>query len=221
MTITLYGANLSPFVRKVQILLAEKGIDYEQEQISPFNAPDWFADISPMGKIPVLRDSSVGPDATLPDSSVICAYLERKYPEPALYPDDLFLGARARWIEEYSDTALAETIGSPFFYALVVRRLMGQEPDLEAAENATRNLQPPRFAHLDGELAGKEFFVGGALSIADISVASMFVNYNLAGGELDAAAYPNLAGFIERMYARPTVAPLLAGGQKFLAGALK
>jgi glutathione S-transferase len=169
----------------------------------------------------VLRDTSAGPDATLPDSSVICSYLEKTHPEPALYPADPFDGARARWIEEFSDTGLAETIGSPFFYALVVRRLMGEEPDREAADNAVKNLQPPRFAYLDGELAGREYFVGDTVSIADIAVAAMLVNFKLAGGELEAGRYPNLAGFLERMYARPSIAPLIAAGEKFLAGALK
>ena len=66
-----------------------------------------------MGKVPVIRDSAMGSDATLPDSSVICAYLEKKQPNPALYPGEPFSLARALWYEEYADTALAETIGLP------------------------------------------------------------------------------------------------------------
>jgi len=97
MSITVYGSGLSPYARKVMICLAEKGVDYANEAISSFAAPDWFADISPLGKIPVIRDEDVGPDATLPDSSIICSYLEGKYPQPALYPDDPFDRARAQW----------------------------------------------------------------------------------------------------------------------------
>ena len=36
MSLTLYGAPLSPFVRKVRLLLAEKGLDYQLEAIAPF-----------------------------------------------------------------------------------------------------------------------------------------------------------------------------------------
>lgn len=221
MTITIYGSDLSPYTRKALVCLIEKGVAFENEQINPFGAPEWFGEISPMAKIPVLRDTSVGPDATLPDSSVICAYLEQKHPEPALVPGDPFERARARWIEEYSDTALSETIGSPFFYALVVRRLMGQDADRETAEDAVQNKMPPRFAYLNGELDGKEYFVGDSLSIADIAVASQFVNFKLAGGELDAGLYPNLASFVERLHARPSIEPFVSGGQEFLSGALK
>ena len=94
----IYGMKGSPFVRKVQVVLAEKGLPYDFEMASPFPAPDWFVAINPAKRIPVLRDRSVGAEGvagTIPDSSAICAYLERKYPRPALYPQDDFAFARA------------------------------------------------------------------------------------------------------------------------------
>ena len=42
MSLTLYGAPLSPFVRKVRLLLAEKGLDYQLEAIAPFGQPAWY-----------------------------------------------------------------------------------------------------------------------------------------------------------------------------------
>ncbi len=78
MSLTLYGAPLSPFVRKVRLLLAEKGLDYQLEAIAPFGQPAWYREISPLGRIPALRDG----DLALADSSVICQYLEERYPEP-------------------------------------------------------------------------------------------------------------------------------------------
>ena len=87
--IVIYGMHASPFVRKALIAAAEKGIDAELEETSPFAPPDWFLEINPARRIPVMRDHSVGTEGaagTLPDSSAICAYLEKKKPEPALYP---------------------------------------------------------------------------------------------------------------------------------------
>ena len=81
----LYGVNGSPFVRKALVVLEEKTLPYETERmvsVSP-KSPELLA-LHPMGKIPVLRDG----DVVVPDSSVICAYLEKKYPAPAIYPDD-------------------------------------------------------------------------------------------------------------------------------------
>ena len=67
----IYGMKGSPFVRKVQVVLAEKGLPYDFEMASPFPAPDWFVAINPAKRIPVLRDRSVGAEGvagTIPDS---------------------------------------------------------------------------------------------------------------------------------------------------------
>src|SRR5262247_1015064 len=95
----LYGANASPFVRRVRVVLAEKGIAYEHDPVVPFGAPPEFKQISPLGRIPAFRDG----DRTLADSSVICAYLERRFPTPALYPSEPYDYARSLWFEEYVD----------------------------------------------------------------------------------------------------------------------
>ena len=115
MSLTVYGSPLSPFVRKVRVTLAEKGLEYTLKDVNIFPAPDWFEDISPLKRIPVLRDEEVGKEATLPDSSVICAYLERKKPDPALYPKESFAYGRALWFEEYADSEMASAIGMGTF----------------------------------------------------------------------------------------------------------
>ena len=89
--LVIYGSPVSPFVRKVAGLCITKGVAYEVEPVNVFDPPQWFRDISPMKRIPVLRDRSVaeeGVAGTLPDSSAICAYIEKKHPAPALYPAD-------------------------------------------------------------------------------------------------------------------------------------
>ena len=79
MDLLLYGAPLSPFVRKVEVVLREKALDFEMENISmPF--PDWYTEISPARRMPALRDrdiSAEGPNGVIPDSSAILVYLER------------------------------------------------------------------------------------------------------------------------------------------------
>ena len=110
MSFILYGAPLSPFVRKADIFLREKGAAFELESVNIMPMPDWFKEISPARRIPVLRDTSIGTEGTagtLPDSSAICAYLERKLPEPPLYPRDPFEYGRAVWLEEFCDSELA------------------------------------------------------------------------------------------------------------------
>jgi|MudIll2142460700_1097286.scaffolds.fasta_scaffold86256_2 glutathione S-transferase len=217
--LVIYGLKGSPFVRKVQVFLAEKGLDYAFEVASPFPAPDWFVEISPAKRIPVLRDRSVGTEGvagTIPDSSAICAYLERKYPEPALYPRAAFDYGRALWFEEYADSELASRVGLGLFRPLVMAKLFGKEPDVDRARKTLHEDLPPLFDYLERSIANRQFLVGDTFGIADISVASQFVNFNHAGAKLDASRWAALAAYVQRLHARPSFAACIEAERKLL-----
>src|SRR4026208_1613599 len=112
----VYGVNLSPYVRKVRIVLAEKNVPYELDPVIPVNVSPEYKKISPLGKIPAFEDGG----RYLPDSSVICAYPERKPPTPPLYPSDPYEYGRALWFEEYADTALMAEIGPKIFFQKLI-----------------------------------------------------------------------------------------------------
>src|ERR1035437_10120300 len=114
------AAICPPFVRKIRVLLFEKGVDYTLEPIDPFRQPPDFAEISPLKRIPVLRDSVVPEPNTLPDSSVIADYLENKFLTPALYPTVPLARARALWFEEYMDGGVFPVMGPGLFFERVV-----------------------------------------------------------------------------------------------------
>ena len=113
---TVYGINLSPFVRKVRVALAEKGVPYDLDPVIPVNVSAEFRKLSPLGKVPAYRDG----DRTLADSSVICAYLERIHANPPLYPADPYDYARALWFEEYADGGLTPIVGPKIFFQKII-----------------------------------------------------------------------------------------------------
>ncbi len=197
--IIIHGANGSPFVRKVKVALAEKSVPYQQEPLIPFGVSDEYRAKSPLGKIPCLEDG----DFVLPDSSCIIAYLEKKYPSPALMPSDPEQYGRALWYEEYGDSKLIEVIAPVFFERFIKKMLMQQEAD-EARVQATLELQPPVFDYLEGEVADREYLAGGQFSVADIAIASPFVNLQLGGVDLDASRWPRLADYVQRVFSRPS-----------------
>jgi glutathione S-transferase len=215
MALIVYGSSLSPFVRKVRVVLAEKGLDYTLEQINPFAPPDWFIEISPLKRIPVLRDTERPEPNTLPDSSVICAYLEGKWPTPALYPADPFERAQALWFEEYADTELFHSL-IPVFFQRVVRRLSGSECDESIVKETLTAKTPLAFEYLETSIRGRQYFVGDAFSIADIAVAAKLVNFEHAGEKIDASRWPELARFARDMHERPSFANCIAKEQSFL-----
>jgi glutathione S-transferase len=194
----LHGVSPSPFVRKVRVALAEKGIAYHQVPVMPFAASEEFLAMSPLRKIPVYQEG----DFTLPDSSAILAYLERVQPKPPLYPADARQFARALWYEEYADTKLVELIGAVFFNR-VVAKIIGQAPDEAAIAKGLAGL-PAAFDYLERELGDREVLAGTLFSVADIAVSSMLVNLAHAGETVDPNRWPGFAAYIARNHARPS-----------------
>ncbi len=196
----IHGVNASPFVRKVLVALAEKGIAYEQKPVMPFNQSKEFYEISPLGKIPVYQDG----EFTLPDSSCIIAYLERTQPKPALYPSDPQEFGRALWYEEYSDSKLTEAVGPVFFQRAVRKRFFKQEPDEELVQKQLKEVVPPIFDYLESQVREGQPLVGAHFSIADLAVGSIFANFKHGGEQVDAGRWPKLAEFVERTHSRPS-----------------
>jgi glutathione S-transferase len=206
----LYGANPSPFVRKVKVFLAEKNLPFEQEQTSPFPPSAEFRKLSPLGRIPAFSDDG----KVLADSSIICAYLERIHPQPALYPADAYDYARALWFEEYADGGLAPIIGSKMFFNKVVGPLlMKTNFDEQLFRKAEQEELPPMFSYLEGELKG-DYLVGNSLTIGDLGIGSQFVNLLLSGVTPDAGKWPKLAAYLNRIHSRPSFKSLIDGDKK-------
>lgn len=204
MALMVYGSTISPFVRKVRVVLAEKGLEYKIDPVNPFSPPPEFLAISPLKRIPAFRDTDLPEPNHLSDSSVICDYLEHKYPKPALYPSDPYQRARALWFEEYADSVVAQNVGAGLFFERVVKKILKSQPDEAVCQVTLTQKLPPLFDYLEKEIAGKEFLAGGMFSIADISVATMLVNFEHVGESIDAARWPGLAAFVKRIHARPS-----------------
>jgi len=97
--VKLYDAARCPFCARVRIALTEKGLDHERVEIDLRNRPDWIYDLNPTGKVPVVDDGFV-----LPESAVIMEYLDDRYPEQPLLPDDPKSRAVARkWVFRFDD----------------------------------------------------------------------------------------------------------------------
>ena len=195
--VQIIGSYLSPYVRKVLIVLHHKRIEYEIDPIVPFYGDDRFAKLSPLRRIPVLIDG----DVVLSDSSVICQYLEDRWPEPTVFPEDVADRARARWLEEFADTRMGDVFIWRYFNQLVIRRFVwGEETDGALVAKTLAEDIPEVLGYLEA-LAPADGFLFGPLSIADISVATFFRNAAFARFSIDAARWPRTAAFVARVLA--------------------
>ncbi|GLQ93845.1 glutathione S-transferase family protein [Dyella acidisoli] len=197
---TIIGNYISPYVRKVLVCMDLKGLDYQIDPITPFIGNDDFSRLSPLRRIPVLIDGEL----VLNDSSVICQYLEDKHPQPALYPSDIAQRAKARWLEEYADTHLADLLIWRLFYQLAVRRYVFQEPTDETIVQHAREVQiPAALDYLETQLP-VDGFIFGELSIADIAIACYFRTASFVRYVVDAQRWTRTAAFVQRMLALPS-----------------
>jgi glutathione S-transferase len=220
--LVIYGSPVSPFVRKVAGVCLFKDVAYEIEAVNVFDPPQWFRDISPMKRIPVLRDRSVAQEGlagTIPDSSAICAFIEKKHPAPALYPEDPMALGEALFIEEFADTSLAMAGGLGIFRPIFFAISKGEEPGLDKAREAWANQLPPVFDVLEARLGGRAFFAGDALSIADITVACVLMQIALVA-ETPLDRWPGLAAHFAAMRALPAIARPYAAAEKMVRKAL-
>jgi glutathione S-transferase len=194
------GNHVSPYVRKVLVALALKGIDYRIDPIVPFFGNDRFAEISPLRRIPVMIDG----DLALCDSTVICEYLDDAYPERPLKPADPADRARARWIEEFADSRLGDLMIWRLFFQKRVRPFVFREPTDEALVARTLETDlPDALDYLEPLMPASGWLFEGRPGIAEISLASFFRNAEFADWTPDAARWPSLAALIARTTALP------------------
>lgn len=202
----LYGVSLSPFVRKVRAVLALKSIEYELVNVMPGAIDAEFQAKSPLSKIPVWEEG----DFALPDSSVICAYLERVVPSPAVYPADARAFAKTLFWEEYADTRMVDS-GTPVFFQRIVRaKVFKQPPDDEIVRRHVEEVLPPVFDQLEALFIGRDRADPTELSLGNLAIWSPFVNLEHADFELDGAMWPGLARFLESFGEHPVLAKIVA-----------
>jgi len=156
----LISFKLCPFVQRSVITLLEKGADFDITYIDLGNPPEWFREISPLGKVPVMR---VG-DAVLFESAVIMEYLDEVNP-PSLHPADPLRKAQNRaWIE------VASTLFMNLFQMLTAK----EETAFEEQRQALRE----KLDRVAGQVAGP-FFNADQFQLIDAAWAPLFMRLNL------------------------------------------
>ncbi|WP_236170791.1 glutathione S-transferase family protein [Pseudomonas pseudonitroreducens] len=214
MSLVVFGAPLSPFVRKVRLFAAEKGFDYQLENVNPFNQPDWYRELNPLRRVPAIRDG----DFTLADSSVICHYLEDRDPQRApLCGKDAQARARINWLEKYADYELAPLTTFTVFRNRLLKPLMGKVCDEMAVKGAMQEKLPEHFDYLEKCLGEQQWFVDDHFSLADIAIACQLVNLRHGEEQLNAQRWPRLAAHFERTLARPALAEIVQGELQIIA----
>ena len=152
----LVSHALCPYVQRVAIVLAEKGVAFERRVVDLAAKPAWFLAMSPLGKTPVL----VVDGRALFESAAICEYLDDIAP-PRLHPADPLERAQHRaWME----------FGSELLNGIAALYNAPTEAALRERSDALR----ARFARVEAELGAGPYFAGPRFRMVDAVFAPVF-----------------------------------------------
>ncbi len=189
----LYGSDACPFVHRARLTLAEKGLEHEYVAIDLRNKPDWFHDVLPSGKVPLLEHDG----HRIWESAIICEYLEEAFPEPALLPRQPGDRARSRlWIEW-----LSSNLVPPFYTLLKAQESDDQQEPREKLTEALQKLESEGFQE-SGWIHGPE------LSLVDLEAYPWFERLPVLAHYRDfeiPASFSKVRAWITRMGERETV----------------
>jgi glutathione S-transferase len=156
--LSLVSHHLCPYVQRAVIALTEKGVAHERSYIDLADRPDWFREMSPLGKVPLLL---VDGTTVLFESAVICEYLEETAPGVALHPADPLTRARHRaWIE-FASATLNDIWG------------LYTAPDATSFEKKRGELAA-KFLRLEEAQGEGPYFAGRKFSLVDAAFGPVF-----------------------------------------------
>ncbi|MEM7544910.1 MAG: glutathione S-transferase family protein [Pseudomonadota bacterium] len=165
----LFHLPLSPFCRKVRLVLAEKRIEFELVEELPWDRRIDFLRLNPAGAVPVFIDDE---GAVFSESNAICEYLEETGPEPRLLPSDAVDRAEARRLVAWFDDKFHREVTVNLVYERVNKRLMkAGYPDSAFVKAGSKNVKY-HLEYIGWLIDGRNWLAGDQLSLADFAAAS-------------------------------------------------
>jgi glutathione S-transferase len=211
--------------QRVLWLLEELGLDYEikpyQRDRKTMLAPPELRAVHPLGKSPVITDTSNEAGLTLAESGAILEYLADKYGSGRLAPAP---GTPERlrytyWMHFAEGSAMPPLLlklifdrvksgPMPFFVKPIARSIADRVLNAMVLPNLERNLD-----FMEGELGKSEWFAGAAFSTADIQMSFPLEAARVRGG-LDERR-PRLMAYLQKIHSRPAYLRALERGGKY------
>lgn len=190
MKLVLVSHNLCPYVHRAAVMIHEKGVAFERRYVDLRAKPDWFLEISPRGKVPVL----LADGQPLFESMAIIEFLDESFP-PSLLPADPLARARQRaWVEMANDLSNAQ-----------YRLFIASTPDEQLA--AAQALAPILANYEEAIAAG--VIAPDGFSYAHLAMASSVLRFRIVEEKLAVRALeavPRMRALVRRLAERPSIA---------------
>ena len=202
---TLFHLWLSPFCRKIRVVLREKDLDFDMKVEKVWERREAFLKLNPAGEVPVL----VEPDGTvLSGSNAICEFLDETYPNGPMLGADPAARAETRRLIAWFDDKFNHEVTRYVLEEKFMKRFMAMgSPDSQAIRAGLANLG----YHLEyiAYLAERRnWLAGDAFSLADIAAGAHLSAVDYLG-DMPWEAHPDAKSWYARLKSRPSFRSLL------------
>jgi glutathione S-transferase len=202
----LYHLPLSPYARKVRLVLAEKRLPFELKLEKVWERRPEYLAMNPAGTVPTLAEDN---GLVIPDSGVICEYLEEAYPDTALMGRTLAERVEVRRLVAWFDGKFAGEVTSNLVGEKHMKRMCGRgNPDPAAMRTGYTALKY-HMEYLGWLAETRKWLAGGSISLADFAAAAHLSSLDFIG-DLDWSLSPAAKDWYARIKSRPSFRGVLA-----------
>ncbi len=183
---TLFSGPTDIYSHQVRIVLAEKGVSFEIENVETDNLPQDLIDLNPNQSVPTLVDREL----TLWESRIIMEYLDERFPHPPLMP--VYPVARGE------SRLYMHRIEKDWYSLMNIIMGGGSGPEVETARKQLRE-ELMAIAPVFGQ---KPYFLSDEFSLVDCYLAPLLWRLPLMGIEITGAGAKDLKGYMTRVFER-------------------
>ncbi|GBQ17578.1 glutathione S-transferase [Komagataeibacter rhaeticus] len=201
----LYHLPLSPYSRKVRLVLGEKRLPFELKTERVWERRPEYLDRNPAGTVPMLQEEN---GLCIPDSWVICEYLEEAYPDTPLLGRTLAERVEVRRLVVWFDEKFGHDVSCRLLNEKVMKRISGRgNPDGAALRAAYGNIRP-HLSYIDWLAETRQWLAGNMLSMADFAAAAHLSCLDFLD-DVDWSRAPAAKDWYARVKSRPCFRSLL------------
>ena len=202
----LYQFPLCPFSRKIRLLLSEKNVAYELVREDPWSASDYFWNLNPAGRTPVMVHQER--DTVLCDSRAIAEYFEETVDKAPMINGTAANRAEIRRLVALFDENFYNDVTAPLLNERMKKRLvLNQPPDSRMLREAMK-LAHGHLDYMDWLIDNRPWLAGSTMSLADLAAAAQISVADYLGG-IDWAGHEQTRGWYAVFKSRPSFRPLL------------
>jgi len=203
---TLFHQWLSPFSRKVRIVLKEKGLDFEMKVEKVWERRPEFLEMNPAAEVPVLVEAD---GTVLAESGVICEYLDEVYRDRLLIGIDPADRAEVRRVIAWFDIKMNREVTENLVGEKMMKRMLGLGQPNSAAIRAGHANIHYHLDYISFLIERRRWLAGDHFSLADIAAAAHISVLDYVG-DVPWADHEVAKDWYARIKSRPSFRPLLA-----------